>query len=577
MRFLVGFLFVLTLGVAGCDGSGGGESSGWFRQDIGPTNPLLGVSVVDANVATIVGFDTILRTTDGGATWVEQYPGSDMGGIARLIDVSFTDANNGTAVGDATILRTTDGGATWVEQDSGNVGGPLYSVSFTDTNNGTVVGSFGTILRTTDAGQTWISQRSREDEELDGVSFTDGNTGTVVGFRLMEGSPRILILRTTDGGANWIEREAAFGDVDGALRDVSFTDANNGTAIGWVEDRAVILRTTDGGATWVEQESGIGEQSLDEAPLLTLSRVCFTDTSNGTIVGSRGTILRTRDGGDTWVKQDSGTTAPLWSVSFSDANNGTAIGPSIILRTTGGGWGPFIETEPYCADKPDETPCVARDGAFGNCADGLCCYEVRDPITGEVLDIRCDESGGGGTGGTGGSGGTSGAGGGGVGGDGGSAGEPGGCVRDEDTATYDDLTYRNGAGVEVSGTQAASDIANDCVFGAIDSQPTNSGCPQEAQAVLICASTGCPPPTVEALATCVVDCTQDIIEQQTGSMLTEGCAACYGDSVACSAALCATSGCSNPTSPSCIRCRCENGCTPGFDRCSELPPSGDCG
>jgi photosystem II stability/assembly factor-like uncharacterized protein len=51
---------------------------------------------------------TILRTTDGDATWVEQDSGTHKG----LADVSFTDANTGTAVGDnGTILRTIGGGS----------------------------------------------------------------------------------------------------------------------------------------------------------------------------------------------------------------------------------------------------------------------------------------------------------------------------------------------------------------------------------------------------------------------------------------------------------------------------------
>ena len=163
----------------------------------------------------------------------------------------------------------------------------------------------------------------------------------------------------------------------------------------------------------------------------------------------------------------------------------------------------------------------------------------------------------------------------------GTGGTPGGgdgaCTNDTDTATYDALEYTTGAGVEETGSSAASAIASDCVFGQFSSVPRNPGCPQEAQAVLGCAATGCPAATVQALTTCVVDCTQAIIEEVTGSELTEDCAGCYGASVACSAALCATSGCANPTSPGCIQCRCENDCTPGFDRCSGLPPSGDCG
>ncbi len=47
------------------------------------------------------------------------------------------DSDTVTAVGDlGTILRTTDGGATWTPQTSGTTG-PLYGVSFVDANTGT--------------------------------------------------------------------------------------------------------------------------------------------------------------------------------------------------------------------------------------------------------------------------------------------------------------------------------------------------------------------------------------------------------------------------------------------------------
>lgn len=47
-----------------------------MAQDSGTANALLGVSFVDANTGTAVGVrGTILRTTDGGTTWVAQDSG----------------------------------------------------------------------------------------------------------------------------------------------------------------------------------------------------------------------------------------------------------------------------------------------------------------------------------------------------------------------------------------------------------------------------------------------------------------------------------------------------------------------
>ena len=79
------------------------------------------------------------------------------------------------------------------------------------------------------------------------------------------------------------------------LYGVSFTDSNNGTTVG---SAGTILRTTDGGQNWVTQTSGITQW---------LYGVSFTDSNNGTAVGEGGTILRTTDGGQNWVSQTSGT------------------------------------------------------------------------------------------------------------------------------------------------------------------------------------------------------------------------------------------------------------------------------
>src|SRR5258708_22366735 len=102
--------------------------------------------------------------------------------------VCFVDATTGTAVGDyGTILRTTDGGATWTLQTSGTTSIGLSGVSFVDANTGTAVGapypvgSFATILRTTDGGATWTPQMSGAAGCRGAESFVDANTGTAGG------------------------------------------------------------------------------------------------------------------------------------------------------------------------------------------------------------------------------------------------------------------------------------------------------------------------------------------------------------------------------------------------------------
>jgi len=67
-----------------------------------------------------------LRTTDGGTTWTEQSSGT----TTWLFGVSFTDSKNGTAVGwRGTILRTTNGGVTFVEEKEIDVIPNKYKLS----------------------------------------------------------------------------------------------------------------------------------------------------------------------------------------------------------------------------------------------------------------------------------------------------------------------------------------------------------------------------------------------------------------------------------------------------------------
>ena len=157
---------------------------------------------------------------------------------------------------------------------------------------------------------------------LYGVSFSDENNGTAVG-------EYGAIIRTTNGGNSWIVQESG---TTKNLRSVSFPDPNNGTAVG---DNGIILHTTNGGTTWKAQSSGTAE---------TLYGVSFPDANNGTAVGlwtTVGTVFHTTDGGDTWVPQQTSTTGSngvFISVSFADVNNGTIVGnDGIIEHTTDGG------------------------------------------------------------------------------------------------------------------------------------------------------------------------------------------------------------------------------------------------
>src|SRR5436309_4348978 len=112
-------LFVWAAGIALAQV---GAVSGWTYQNPQLTgNTLRAVATLHArhnsrdrlgaNIRVAVGdAGTIVRTTDGGATWKQIFSGT----TAKLSGVSFPDIDTGMAVGsEGTILRTLDGGATW--------------------------------------------------------------------------------------------------------------------------------------------------------------------------------------------------------------------------------------------------------------------------------------------------------------------------------------------------------------------------------------------------------------------------------------------------------------------------------
>ena len=58
-----------------------------------------------------------------------------------------------------------------------------------------------------------------------------------------------------------------------------------------------------------EEQPGLHNQAEQHPDLYGVS---FTDANNGTAVGDYGTILRTTNGGTTWTSQSSGTTNYLY-------------------------------------------------------------------------------------------------------------------------------------------------------------------------------------------------------------------------------------------------------------------------
>jgi photosystem II stability/assembly factor-like uncharacterized protein len=299
---------------------------------------------------------SIQATTNGGVTWREQKSGN-WGGSWGPWAMAFADAKCGWLLtgasmdtdgnypsGDAnTILATTDGGATWKYQHS-RTGIELSDIACAGSSHAWAVGSDPSdsgfksiIIATSDGGTYWTTQylTTVGNRGLEAVAFANADHGWAVG-------DAGLILATTDGGATWNRQSSP---TRLALADVVCTDATHAWALPFSGDNpGTILATTDGGATWKLQHTG-------KVQTRGVNSMAFVDSMHGWVVGFGGVILATTDGGNSWKPQRSGTKADLAAVAFADATHGLAVGNrfvgadpmsdtfkgSTILRTTDGG------------------------------------------------------------------------------------------------------------------------------------------------------------------------------------------------------------------------------------------------
>lgn len=242
----------------------------WTTQNSGVKGRLRGVSAVSQKVAWTSGSgSTILRTTDGGATWQKISVTSET--------LDFRDID---AIDEKTAY--------------------ILSIGTGPTSR---------IYKTTDAGVTWKLQFKNEHPKafFDAMSFWDADHGIAFGDSI-DGKFDILV--TENGGRVWtrlsndmppaLPNEGAFAASGTNIAVYGKTHAWIGTG---AAAKARVLRTADRGRTWQ-----VADTPLAAGPSTGIFSIAFRDRQHGVIVGGDYTreketgnnIALTSDGGATW-------------------------------------------------------------------------------------------------------------------------------------------------------------------------------------------------------------------------------------------------------------------------------------
>lgn len=248
-------------------------SSSWVVRTSQTTERLRGVSAASDTVAWTSGNKgTIVRTTDGGASWAKLAV-PDAGALDfRDIEAFGADTAYVLAIGPgdkSRIYKTEDGGRTWALQFTNPDSRAFYdAIAFWDAKAGIAIGDpvegRFTVLRTTDGGRAWTRvPASNLPQALpgEGAFAASGTCLVVQGARQVwfgtGGAARARVYRSADQGLTWAVADTPImaGNASSGVFSLAFSDANHGLAVGGDyrlerDSGDNLALTNDGGRTW---------------------------------------------------------------------------------------------------------------------------------------------------------------------------------------------------------------------------------------------------------------------------------------------------------------------------------------
>jgi photosystem II stability/assembly factor-like uncharacterized protein len=307
--------YALSPGAVGRDAPARAQATAytWSLRPTGTTERFRGLAPVSRSVAWVSGTNgTVLRTTDGGATWADVSPDGMGTELLQFRDIEAFDARRAVILSigegsDSRILVTDDGGASWTETFRNADPSAFYDcLAFSSPRRGLAMsdpvdGRFR-LVETTDGGRSWsLVDPSGMPDAMDGeAAFAASGTYLAGG-----GVDPARLFTSDDRGHSWTVADSPVaGGASAGIFSVSFRDARRGVLVGGdfsapttAVDNAAW--TDDGGATWSKPTSNPSGYRSGSAWVPGTSRTVLAVGPSGSDVSS--------DGGRAWSTFDTGS------------------------------------------------------------------------------------------------------------------------------------------------------------------------------------------------------------------------------------------------------------------------------
>lgn len=187
-------------------------SAQWVELNVGNVNATFtDVYAITPDIVVVVGSNgTIMKTTDGGATWLQKVSGTN----EALRKVHFSTPSIGYIIGtQGTFLKTNDGGENWFSLNTG------HSVNFYDIScvneNLIFISTDNGLIKSEDGGGNWSNLITAPYK--DKIQFINNNIGFVGrSSTMMNYEIENDIAKTLDGGQTWqdVVARSPFGFLD---------------------------------------------------------------------------------------------------------------------------------------------------------------------------------------------------------------------------------------------------------------------------------------------------------------------------------------------------------------------------